>query len=99
MTTFFACLIAGISTAAFVALWFWVVRRELYAKQKPLAAARCQLVASKKCYMRARGSGEEEDIAREIMKRSEQVYTRSVQIYNDALHKPLNVIPAGFLGF
>lgn len=98
LTTFLEGLIAGASTLAFVALWFWVVRQELHAKQKAEDSARCQLIASKQGYMRARNSPEEIQ-AQQILQRSEQVYNQSVQLYNEALHKPWNVVPAALMGF
>ncbi|MEG0339211.1 MAG: hypothetical protein RR573_04780 [Oscillospiraceae bacterium] len=98
MTTILACLIAGISTVAFVTLWFRVVRRELYAKQKAEDAAMCQLIASRQSYMRAR-DGPKDKQAQEILEISEQVHNQSVQLYNEALHKPLNVIPGILMGF
>ena len=45
MTTIIAYTVALVSTSAFIALWFWVARRELYAKQKTVDAAKCQLTA------------------------------------------------------
>ncbi|MEG2660965.1 MAG: hypothetical protein RR978_09670 [Oscillospiraceae bacterium] len=98
MATLVACLVAGVSTAAFIALWFWVVRRELCAKQKPVKAARCQFIASKQAYLRAR-DGPKEKQAKEIMERSERIYRQSAEFYNALVRKPWNVIPALFLGY
>lgn len=98
MTTLIACLIALASTTAFVALWFWVVRRELYAKQKMVDAARRQLTASRQQIIRVR-DGPEAAQAKEIQERSQSIYRQAVTLYNKALGKPWNAIPALFFGF
>lgn len=91
-------LIATLSTTAFIVLWFWVVRKELYAKQKMVEAARSQLTAcGEKCVNVGDGSKGKE--AQEILKRSQSVYRQAVGIYNKTLRKPWNAFPALFLGF
>ena len=98
MATAIACFIALFSTSALIALWFWVVRRELYARQKTVDAAKRQLAASRQQYARVRdGPGEKQ--AREILERCQSVYRQAVNIYNEALCKPWNAIPALFLGY
>ena len=47
MTAIIASSIAFFSTAAFIALWFWVVRKELKAKQNMVEGAQVQLAASR----------------------------------------------------
>lgn len=98
LTTMIACLIALLSTVAFVVQWFWVARRELYAKQKTVDAAKRQLTASSQQLIRVRGGlGEEQ--AREILERSRSVYRQSVMLYNKTLCKPWNIVPALLLGY
>ncbi|WP_455615562.1 hypothetical protein [Eisenbergiella sp.] len=98
LTTMIACLIALLSTVAFVVQWFWVARRELYAKQKMVDAAKHQLTASRQQLIRARGDlGEKQ--AREILERSLSVYRQSVILYNKTLCKPWNIVPALVLGY
>lgn len=98
MITMIACLIALVSTSAFLALWFWVVRRELYGKQKTVDAAKCQLTASRQQYVRV-GDDPKVEQVHKILERSQSVYRQSVRLYNEALHKPWNTAPAFFLGF
>ena len=98
MTTIIACLVALVSTTAFVTLWFWVVRRELYAKQKAVDAARCQLTASRQQMIRLR-DGPEAAQAKEILERSQSIYRQAVTLYHKTLRKPWNAVPAFFLGF
>lgn len=90
--------IAVVSTAALIALWFWVVRRELHEKEKAVDAARRQLAASRQHCLRAR-DGPEEAAAWDILMRSQSVLTQAEKRYNDALKKPWIAIPAWFLGF
>lgn len=98
MGTCIACTIATISTIAFMVLWFWVVRKELYAKENMVAAVQYQLTASRETYDRVR-DGPEGEKAMEIFKRSQSIYKQAVEIYNKTLHKPFNAIPALLLGF
>ncbi|MDO7788296.1 hypothetical protein [Desulforamulus aquiferis] len=84
MTTIIACSIACFSTAAFIALWFWVVRKELKAKQNIIESARSQLAASRKQRLRAKDTPETEK-AQEILDRSHDIYRQSVELYNDTM--------------
>lgn len=98
MTTTLAYLIAAVATTAFIVLWFWVVRRELYEKKKMVEAAQNQLTASRDAYVRVR-DGPEEKAAQEILKRSQSLYNQAVGIYNKTLRKPWNAVPAFLLGY
>ena len=98
MTSGVAYFLAIVSTAAFVALWFWVARRELYARQKTVEAARRQLTASRQQVIRARdGPGAAQ--AKEIRERSQSIYRQAAALYNKTLRKPWNAVPAFFFGF
>lgn len=90
--------IAVVSTAALIALWFWVVRCELHEKEKAVEAARCQLAASRQQCLRAR-DGPEEAAAWDILMRSQSVLAQAEKRYNDALKKPWIAVPAWCLGF
>lgn len=98
LTTIIAYLVAGASMAALITLWFWIVRQELCAKQKAAKAAKCQLIASKQEYLRAR-DGSNETQAHEILERSERVYKQSIQLYQKSLRKPWNLLPGALMGF
>jgi len=93
-----ASFIAIDSTTALIARWFWLVWRELNAKQKAVDAAKCQFSASRQEYLRLR-DGPEEDNARGILERSQSIYKQSLRLYNEAQQKPLRIVPAFFLGF
>ncbi|MDD4239023.1 MAG: hypothetical protein PHT62_10790 [Desulfotomaculaceae bacterium] len=93
-----ACVIAIISTAAFIVLWFWVVHRELRSKTDTVNSAVSQLAACRKNHLQTRDGPEEQD-AKSIFSRSLDIYRQSVMLYNQALLKPWNLIPGFLLGF
>jgi hypothetical protein len=98
LTTMIAYVAAGISTTAFLALWFWVVRQELTTKKDTVKSARSQLTACRKKYLQARNGPEEID-AQGILTRSRDIYQQSVTLYNQTLRKPWNRIPGFLMGF
>jgi len=87
-----------ISTAAFLALWFWVVYREMITKIDTVNGAKSQLSSCFGKHMQARGSSQEQD-AKSILSRSLDIYHQSVMLYNRTLMKPQNYIPAFLMGF
>ncbi|MEL1135685.1 hypothetical protein AAC978_10925 [Desulfitobacterium sp. THU1] len=98
MTTIIIYLVAGISTTAFVILWFWVARQELLAKQSTVQSAGSQLIVCHKKYLQSE-DGLEEINAKNILLRSQDIYIQSVKLYNQTLKKPWNRIPGIFMGF
>ncbi len=93
-----AYTVAAVSTTAFIILWFFVVRKELYAKQSMVEAAQCQLTACLEEYTHPK-DGHEQAKVQEILKRSQSVYRQTVNIYNRTLRRPWNAIPAFFFGY
>lgn len=98
MTTFIACVIALVSTLAFLALWFRVVYVKLKAKIDIVNSAKNQLAACRKDYMLKRDGAEGQD-AKLILTRSLDIYRQSVKLYNRTLLKPYNYIPGLLMGF
>lgn len=98
MPTAIVSLIAILSTCAFLALWFWVVWRELLGKRRAVESAKAQLTASRQQYLRAR-DGPGEEAARQILERSQSVCGQTVRLYNETLKKPWNRIPGALMGF
>ncbi len=98
MTTIIACVTATISTIAFLALWFWVVHRELRAKIDTVKSAENQLASCRKNHLLARDSSDEQD-AKSILNRSLDIYHQSVMLYNYTLQKTCNHIPGLLMGF
>lgn len=93
-----AFVTVGISTAAFLALWFRVVHRELRFREDTLKSAASQLAACRKKHMQTRGGPEETD-AQCILARSRDIYRQSVTLYNQTLEKQQNRIPGFLMGF
>lgn len=98
MTAIISYLIAGVSTTAFLTLWFWVVRRELLTKQNMVQNAADQLLACRKNYLLSRDGVGEMD-AETILIRSRDIYIQSITLYNQTLRKPWNGIPGYIMGF
>lgn len=98
MTAVIAYVIAIISTTAFLALWFWVVYRELQAKTAMVNSAESQLAACRKNHMQTRGSLKEQD-AKSILARSLDIYHQSIMLFNQTLQKPGHRIPGFLMGF
>ena len=98
MPTIIPYLIAGVSTTAFLTLWFWVVRRELLAKQNMVQNAEEQLLACRKNYLQSKDGVGEMD-AENILIRSQDIYVQSITLHNQTLRKPWNLIPGYIMGF
>jgi len=91
-------LLAGVSTIAFIALWFWVAYQELVAKQKMVQSATDQLLACRKTYLQSKDEAGEAE-SETILARSQDIYIQSITLYNQALKKPRNFIPGYIMGF
>ena len=98
LTTIITCVVAVISTASFLVLWFCMVHRELRSKIDTLNSAQSQLAGCRKNHVQTMGSSGEQD-AKSILIRSQDIYRQSVMLYNRTLHKPRNRIPALLMGF
>lgn len=95
MTFWLISLIAIVSTLAFLFLWFHDVRRIMRERASTVESARKQLVA---CRERARKAQRDPAYAA-VIERSENIYRQAVTIYNKALKKPWNYLPAHLMGF
>lgn len=98
MTIVIVCLAAGISTAAFLALWFWVVFKELREKRNMIESAAAQLVACRRQVRQVTGGLEKED-AKKVLDRSLDIYRQTVMLYHQTLKKPWNYIPGFLMGY
>ncbi|MEG0215726.1 MAG: hypothetical protein RR590_02780 [Hungatella sp.] len=98
MTATIAYVIAAISIAAFVTLWFRIVYQELRTKGNMVNSAKMQLTACHKYYMQAETDQEKQD-AKFVLLRSEDIYRQSIVLYNQMLKKPQNRIPGFLMGF
>ncbi|MEG1578056.1 MAG: hypothetical protein RRY64_03790 [Oscillospiraceae bacterium] len=98
MPATFITWIAIISTAAFVVLWFSVVRNELKRGRNMVESAKIQVMSCHKKCVQDGGDGED-TAARVVLLRSEDIYRQSVALYHRALKKPWNFIPGRLMGF
>lgn len=100
MPTIIIYLLAAASTSGFIALWFWVVRRELKMKQSIVEGAFRQLSASRTAQLQARIKSESEQArAQIILSRSQDVYLQAMCHYNKALKHPLCYFPGLLMGY
>lgn len=95
MTPWIAWLIAVLCAAAFVALWFWEVRRTLTGRQSIVDSAASQVTAFRRRLAQTPADRE----AAAVLYRSESIYCQAVDNYNHALHRPWVYIPACIMGF
>lgn len=95
MPPWIAWLIAAVSTAAFVCLWFWEVRRVLNDRKSVVDSAAGQLAAFRR---RAEDAPGNEELAT-VLHRSRSIYTQAVDNYNRALSRPWVYLPARLMGF
>lgn len=88
-------LIAVVSTAAFLWLWFRDVRRIMRERKSTVDSARAQLNVFRDKAHKAR---DDPDTAA-ILTRSESIYRQAVDNYNRTLRKPWVYLPATLMGF
>lgn len=98
MTVGVACFIAGLCAAAFVALWFSTVYRELSEKYRNLMGLREQLLLHRDASAQA-GDGPEKEVAAKMLATNQRIYREAVGAYNKLLKTPMNRIPALVMGF
>ena len=88
-------LVAVVSTAAFLFLWFRDVRRIMRERKSTVESARSQLSFFRDKAHKAR---DDPDTAA-ILERSESIYRQAVEHYNQTLRKPWVCLPAALMGF
>lgn len=95
MQPWIAWLIAIISTAACLTLWFRDVRRIIRERLNTVESAAEQLASCRKRAAEADPDG----TTAEILARSEHIYQQAVELYNRTIRKPKNFLPAYLMGF
>ncbi len=95
MPSWVSWLIAAVSTTAFLALWFWEVRRILLSRRSVVESAAAQLSA----YRRQAVGVRYDPALANVLTRSESIYRQAVSHYNDTLCKPWIYLPGRLLGF
>ena len=93
MPSWIAWLVAGISTAAFISLWFWEARRVLQTRKSMVESAAGQLALCRK-----RESGVKAEHS-EVLRRCESIYRQAAEHYNAALARPWIYLPGKLQGF
>ena len=88
-------LVAVVSTAAFLFLWFRDVRRIMRERKSTVDSAKAQLNVFRDKAHKAR---DDPDTAA-VLERSESIYRQAVEQYNRTLRKPWVCLPAALLGF
>lgn len=95
MVPWFISLIAVVSIALCLFLWFRDVRRIMQERKSTVESAAGNLAAYRERVSKARGDPE----AAAILERSESIYQQAVDLYNRTLRKPWNYLPAYLMGF
>ena len=95
MPPWIAWLIAAVSTAAFVSLWFWEVRRVLNDRKSIVDSAAGQLTSFRR---RAEGMPCDKEFT-QVLHRSESIYYQAVPNYNRTISRPWVYLPARRMGF
>lgn len=90
--------LAGIYVTAFVTLWFIVSYKELSIRQKRLDNIGEQVQMHRRLHMQERG-GENDAAAQKILDNKLMVYRELEKEYNSLIKRPMNRIPAYFMGF
>lgn len=95
MVSWLIPLIAVISTATCLYLWFRDVRRIMKEQQSTVESAKAQLRLFREKAHKAR---DDPDSAA-VLERSESIYRQAVEHYNRTLRKPWVYPPAAVMGF
>ena len=88
-------LVAVVSTAAFLFLWFRDVRRIMRERKSTVDSAKAQLDVFREKAHKARDDPD----AAAVLQRSESIYRQAVEHYNQTLRKPWVCLPAALMGF
>jgi len=95
MAPWLMSLIAVVSVALCLFLWFRDVRRIMQERKSTVESAAGQLAVHRE---KARKARDDPDAAA-VLARSEDIYQQAVDIYNRTLQKPWNYLPARLMGY
>ena len=95
MASWMIALVAVVSTAAFLFLWFRDVRRIMRERKSTVDSAKAQLNVFREKAHKARDDPD----AAAVLERSESIYRQAVDIYNQTLQNAWNYLPARLMGF
>ena len=95
MASWLAPLIAILSTAICLFLWFRDVRRIMMEQKSTVESAKAQLVTFREKAQKSR----DDSNAAAVLARSESIYRQAVEHYNRTLRKSWIYLPAALMGF
>lgn len=95
MAPWLISLIAVVSIALCLFLWFRDVRRIMQERKSTVESAAGNLAAYQEKMRRVRNDPD----AAAVLARSEDIYRLAVDIYNRTLQKPWNCLPAHLMGY
>lgn len=95
MVPWFVLLIAVLSTALCLFLWFRDVRRIMRERKSTVESAAGQLASYRKKTFDSLDDAE----AAAVLERSEKIYQQAVDLYNRTMRKPWVFLPAHCMGF
>lgn len=95
MASWLAPLIAILSTAICLFLWFRDVRRIMMEQKSTVESAKAQLVIFREKAQKSR----DDSNAAAVLARSESIYRQAVEHYNRTLRRPWIYPPAALMGF
>lgn len=98
MTPIIAYLIAGLSTAALLTLWFVIAYQRLALKKQGVVAAAEQVQMHRNLFRQARG-GPDAKAAQRMFDTSRLLYEEAAKCYNKTLKKPIYRFPGLIMGF
>jgi len=88
-------LIAAVSTAVCLFLWFRDVRRNMRDRQSTVESAARQLSSCRSKVI----SAKDDPRAADVFERSKKIYVQAVELYNQTLEKAWVFLPARLMGF
>jgi len=91
-------LIALVSLAALIRLWFRTADQAMREKLDIVQSAQSQLNAYREA-LRQVEDAEMRSHAEEVTSRCRDIYVQAVALYNQTLSRPANRIPGMFLGY
>lgn len=95
MASWLISIVAVVSSAICLYLWFRDVRRVMNEQKSTMESAKTQLKIFRE---RAHKARDDPDAAA-VLERSESIYRQAVEHYNRTLHKPWVYPPAALMGF
>ena len=95
MASWIIPLVAVVSTAACLFLWFRDVRRIMRERKSTVESAKSQL----DIFLEKAHKARDDPDAAAVLERSGNIYRQAVEHYNRTLHKPWVYPPAALMGF